>query len=426
MDTQSNPEEYVLVLEDRSKVEKPGDVGTLSVISGIDDEGNVLSVEAKDTNQSAFIRFNKNDSAIASFFKNLMQQFREPTHFGVYRILNQKVEDSVAMLRTMLAERDNPMHKSSLDAMMLRQEDFEPEQKLPAINPSKVDWKSLESIGLSKEKLDRYGYTDDLLNHRKTPLVHIAIPLGDSLFHTEARLALRQDKEGNFGLSVHGIRKEPNLNSPYMGHTFSDEEREALKTTGNLGKVIELKPKEGEAFKAYVSIDPLTNELVALKSERISVPREINGVRLSDEQFEKLSNGEAVRVEGMTAKSGKVYDATLQINAEKKGIAFKFDNDGQNQKQSEERKYGVPTSIAGVQLTEKQQKSLSEGKTLFVQNMTNRKQQTTFNSYIRYNKDKGKYEFVRQKQEQGADQKQAEKASQTQTDKPSKKRGPKM
>lgn len=32
--------------DDSSKVEKPGDVGTLSVISGIDDEGNVLSVEA--------------------------------------------------------------------------------------------------------------------------------------------------------------------------------------------------------------------------------------------------------------------------------------------------------------------------------------------------------------------------------------------
>lgn len=422
MDTQSNPEEYVLVLEDRSKVEKPSDVGELSIISGLDDEGNVLSVEAKDKNQSAFIKFNKNDSAIGNFLKNLVQQFREPTHFKVYRLLNEKVESSVALLRTMLSERDNPLHKSSLDAMILKQEDFEPAQKLPAIDPSEVDWDSLKLVGLSKEKLDKYGYTEGLLNHRKTPLIHISVPLGDGFIHTEARLALRQDKEGNFGLSVHGIRKEPNLNNPYMGHTFSDEEREALKTTGNLGKVIELSTKEGEAFKAYVSIDPLTNELVALKSDRVEIPREIKGVRLSDEQFEKLSNGEAVKVEGMTSKYGTVYDATLQVNAEKKGIVFKFDDERQRQEQRAGWKYGVPPSIAGVPLSEKQQKALSEGKILYIQNMTNRKQQTTFNSYVRYSKDKGKYEFVRQKQEQKVEHSEKK----TQSEKSSQKRGPKM
>ena len=61
-----------------------------------------------------------------------------------------------------------------------------------------------------------------------------------------------------------------------------------------------------------------------MRADRVSIPQEIKGVTLSDQQYKDLVEGKAVKVEGMTAKSGKSFDATLQVNAEKKGIEFIF------------------------------------------------------------------------------------------------------
>ena len=139
------------------------------------------------------------------------------------------------------------------------------------------------------------------------------------------KLAFRTDDSGNIGLAIHPLRKEPQLDFPYMGYKFSPEEKEALLTTGNLGKTIEVVPKNAEPFSAYVSIDPQTNEIIALRADRVNIPKEIKGVTLSDAQYKDLVEGKAVKVEGMTAKSGKTFDATLQVNADRKGIEFIFD-----------------------------------------------------------------------------------------------------
>ncbi len=61
-----------------------------------------------------------------------------------------------------------------------------------------------------------------------------------------------------------------------------------------------------------------------MRADRVSIPQEIKGVTLYDQQYKDLVEGKAVKVEGMTAKSGKSFDATLQVNAEKKGIVFIF------------------------------------------------------------------------------------------------------
>lgn len=58
----------------------------------------------------------------------------------------------------------------------------------------------------------------------------------------------------------------------------------------------------------------------------MSILKDIKGVTLSEQQYNDLVEGKAVKVEGMTAKSDKTFDATLQVNAEKKGIEFIFDN----------------------------------------------------------------------------------------------------
>ncbi|EEX17129.1 DUF4099 domain-containing protein [Prevotella veroralis] len=405
MESNSN-DNYVLVLEDRTEVKNANETGKLSVVSGIDDKGKLQTTEAKDVHQAAFLKFNNKDGLLKNFMTNFLKQFNEPTRFGLYKVVANNVEQGVASLHTMLQNREKPENKQQLADSQVRFDDFLPKQKnATAIDESKIDWKQLDNLGLTRERLEQSGELAKMLNWQKSNLVTIAIPMGDTTIYTDARLAFRTDGEGNIGLAVHPLRKEPQLDFPYMGHKFSPEEKEQLLATGNLGKTIEITPKNGEPFAAYVSIDPQTNELIALRADRVNIPREIKGITLSDAQYKSLVEGKAVKVESMTAKSGKTFNAVLQVNAEKKGIEFIFDNNrGFKEHQQQTLQQGVPHKLCGLELSDKQREALDSGRTLYLKNMVD-KQGQPFNAYVRMDKEQNRPRFYKwnpdKKQETG-------------------------
>ena len=404
----NNNDNYVLVLEDRTEVKNEKEVGKLSVISSVDDKGNLKTTEAAAANQAAFLKFNNKDGLLKNFMTNFLKQFNNPTHFGLYKVLADNVEQGVDNLRTMLQSREKTESKQQLAEMGIPFEDYLPRQKnATAIDESKIDWKQLDDLGLSRERLEQSGELEKLLNWQKSNLLTIAVPIGDTTIYTEARLAFRTDDSGNIGLAIHPLRKEPQLDFPYMGYKFSPEEKEALLTTGNLGKTIDVTPKNGEPFAAYVSIDPQTNEIIALRADRVNIPKEIKGVSLSDVQYKELVEGKAVKVEGMTAKSGKTFDATLQVNAERKGIEFIFGDNKSLRERQEHRQtqqQGVPHKLCGLELSDKQREALDSGRTLYLKNMVD-KQGQPFNAYVRMDKEQNRPRFYKwnpdKKQETG-------------------------
>lgn len=400
MEANSN-DNYVLVLEDRTEVKNQQEAGKLSVVSGIDDKGKLKTTEPLEANQAAFLKFNSKDGLLKNFMTNFLKQFNNPSHFGLYKVLASNVEQGVDNLRTLLQSRETPESKQQLAEVGVPFEDYLPQQKKStAIDADTVDWKMLDNLGLSRDRLEQSGELEKMLNWQKSNLVTIAIPIGDTTIYTEARLAFRTDNEGNIGLAIHAMRKEPQLDYPYMGYKFSPEEKEQLLATGNLGKTIEVTPKSGEPFAAYVSIDPQTNELVALRADRVNIPKEIKGVTLSDEQFKELVEGKAVKVEGMTAKSGKSFDATLQVNAEKKGIEFIFGDskslkERQDQQQQQGRQQGkAPHKFCGLELSDKQREALDGGRTLYLKNMID-KGGNSFNAYVRMDKEQNRPRFYK-------------------------------
>jgi hypothetical protein len=131
---------------------------------------------------------------------NFLKQFNEPSRFGLYKVVANNVEQGVASLHTMLQNREKPENKQQLAESQVRFDDFLPKQKNAAIDESKIDWKQLDTLGLTRERLEQSGELVKMLGWQKSNLVTIAIPMGDTTIYTDARLAFRTDENGNIGL----------------------------------------------------------------------------------------------------------------------------------------------------------------------------------------------------------------------------------
>ena len=127
----------------------------------------------------------------------------------------------------------------------------------------------------------------------------------------------------------------------------------------------------------------------------MNIPKEIKGVTLSDAQYKDLVEGKAVKVEGMTAKSGKTFNATLQVNAERKGIEFIFDgNRGFKERRQQTQQQGAPRKLCGLELSDKQREALDSGRTLYLKNMVD-KEGNSFNAYVRMDKEQNRPRFYK-------------------------------
>ena len=130
--------------------------------------------------------------------------------------------------------------------------------------------------------------------------------------------------------------------------------------------------------------DKLTNEVVAMRAENAFIPREIKGVKLTDQDINDLREGKKVFIEGMISNNGKEFDAHIQVNAERRGIEYIFENDKLFNRQS----------LGGVELTKQQVEDLNAGKAIFVEGME-RKDGEVFSSYVKLDEATGRPAYTR-------------------------------
>ena len=386
----------------------------LQAVSEINKDGRFKTVPADKEHQNSFLKIDRYANLFENFLKNFWSQLKDPTRFGILTVkedtldipeVRQAVEDMAAGKQTKAVEEFLkkyeivPRDKENQSINQKNQEEMakknettqqavqEGGQQQPKYryNESMINWEELKNFGLSREYLQERGLLDQMLRGYKTnQVVPISMNFGSAVLRTDARLSFQQTAGGQIALGIHGIRQKPELDRPYFGHIFSEEDKKNLLETGNMGRVVELKGRNGEYIPSFVSIDKLTNEVVAMRAENAFIPREIKGVQLTEQEQNDLREGKKVFIEGMISNSGKEFDAHIQINAERRGVEFIFENDKLFNRQS----------LGRVELTKQQIEDLNMGKAIFVEGME-RKDGEIFSSYVKLDEATGRPAYTR-------------------------------
>lgn len=399
----------------------------IQAVKGIDKNGKLETVEPDKKNNSAFMRVDKNGDIFSNFFSNFWRQLKDPTRFSFFKVPTNLAVDAADKMQKHLATPTkegeqlikkyevNPEHKQEQQQQNHQQENNnkmettqttqaapETPQTAPQKNeyrykPEQIDWETMSNLGLNKERLEKMNLLDPLLKGYKTnELVPISLNLGTAVTRMDARLSLQPGQNGEVVMAIHGIRKEPQLNMPFFGHEFTKEDKENLLKTGNMGRVVDLtNTKTNETIPSIISIDRLTNELVALKTERMKIPDELKGVKLDEQQKQTLMEGKPLLVEGMTSKKGQPFDATVQYNADKRSIEFLFDrsnNNAQTQSQNNGEAQEAPRKVRGKELSDEQYQKFKEGQTIYVTDLVD-KQGKEYKGYLTFDKETGKTGF---------------------------------
>ncbi|WP_279088969.1 DUF4099 domain-containing protein [Alistipes putredinis] len=439
---QKKKEQDVLVVRD----EQTGEIG---VVAGLKRDGTPNMKAAKPEHAQDFLRFDRHGDVLDNFFANFFRQCTNPKRFAFYRVTAEGIENVLAVMKEMLKKPDEyrdvlaahrvdtikyeqqaeQMRQETPDAAEKRQEpDSESQtaetgqqqtepQQTPAdegykpIDDSRLDRAEVaERWGIDLAALEQSGDLERMRNYGKSRLIDCNPEIGGIRVPMQARLSLRENPDGTVSLVPHPIRRAPNLDE-YLNVKFTPEDQENLKKTGNLGRVVEVAdPATGELLPSFVSIDRITNETVSVPVRDINIPQEVLGAVLDDKQQAALARGEGVYVEGMTSKNnGKVFNATIQINADRRGLDFHFGERKQRQrqeqtagveKQEKPRKLRIGSTLLQRPVTDEIKKGWEQNKWVYMEGLIDRKGKP-FNAYVRPNHERGKYDFSRKRPEEG-------------------------
>lgn len=385
---------------------------TVDLVNGVDKDGNLIKANPQNKNSNPFIRVDRGGDIFSNFFSNFISQLKNPTDFSFFKISELGALQTAKQLQNYV-DKASPKEMENLKGYEItieyltqknqnkmatktsETENYEGQNY--KYQPEQIDWQIMAKFGLNQEKLTKLNVMDRLLRGFKTnKLVPITIQLGNATSKMDVRLSLQTNDTGQVLINLHGIRKEPDFKMKFLGHEFSEQDKDNLRNTGNMGRVVDLvNPKTDEIIPSIISKDRLTNELVALNVSYMKIPDEIKGVKLNEEQKQVLSEGKPLYLEGMTSSKGEPFDATVQYNAEKRYVEFLFDP-AKKLSQNETKQRTVSEEpekmFRGKELTNQQFDQLKEGKSVYLSGLTDQKG-NTYNGYVTFNKDQGTTDF---------------------------------
>lgn len=398
-------------------------------------------------NLADFMKLDKNSSILEEFFRNFSRQYKQPTDFRFYHVPTALL-DTLDVFTDMLKKPDD--NKDFISQYEVNPEDYtkQQQQEQQTIQPdapqqpsvpeeasgqavvveqrvdeqkqtaqafgleNRINWEQLARLGITRKSLEQSGDLTTILSGNKSGLITVSTEVEGISITTQGRIHFQEGKDGKLDLKIDCYRQKPALDLPFYGVLLDKEVKDSILATGNAGHPVNLPLDGNEPRPCLVSLDKVTNNLVAVPVDDILIPMEIKDVTLSPEQHRQLSEGRKVLVEGMTSKWGSKFDAYMQYDVAQETFSYNFDGLDRNrykkqanqQKEKTEplqgneqtinNKFFIPKKLLGKELTPEQQEKFGKLETIYVTGMTDKKGQP-FNSYVRMNPHLGKVDFFK-------------------------------
>ncbi|KAA6311554.1 hypothetical protein EZS27_037340, partial [termite gut metagenome] len=307
-----------------------GEDGKMKAIVGEGADGKLKTVDPTKENADSFLKIDTRSNALENFFKKFSEQFKHPSHTGIYAVSDKAVDKMAAFLDKIV---NIDAGDKVLDPYRVtpRGKMQEPSQgKYQPLDLNKLDWKEADKLGLSGESLQdalkamSYG-------HKSPGLIKVRMEIDGKELQTKARLSLEQQPDGSIKIQTHPCQEKPDFEKPFMCIQFTEADQKQFQQTGHGGHIFELEMTPGgEKIPALVSLDKLTNRFEAVPLSQIQISKVLKGVELSDKQQEGLKSGQGVLVENMDKKqrpgeeSGGKITRIVQYNAVNKNFDFLF------------------------------------------------------------------------------------------------------
>lgn len=341
--------------------------------------------------QNEFLRIGHNADpldVVITTLKNFYSQTRRPSLLNLYLLPLKTLEKGISLLEEYIDNYYNNQKNRIMEKEQKQNGESIPENNTDRkyrFMPSQVNWGQVNELGITKEYLQQKGLLDQMLQGRKTSqLIPISIRQGGASITTDAKLSLRQEQDGSISLRIHGVKKEPELDRPYFGHVFSVEDKQSLRETGHMGRVVDLYDRANGVHPSFISIDPLTKEISSVRAKGVFIPEEVSGVNLTEQERQDIRDGKEIFIEGMIAKSGKEFDAYLRVDANERRVTYRFEDGLANVRK-----------IGGVELSDLQREDLQQGRAILVEGMVNKQTGELRDSYVKAaDPETGKLQFT--------------------------------
>lgn len=378
METKNEDQEVVLVQQK--------DQSELKVLGNPKKDGTDPNLkDPKQKNQEEFMRIDKNGNALENFFTNFYRQLKNPTDFNFYRAPLEAIENTANTFKELLKDINSPFSRATIANAKIDPETYLNKPR-KGLEPTRINWDELKEMGISLEYLQSSGNLDSLLKWQKSKgLIPINVKVGNEIKQTQARLQFREDNVGGIKLNVSLVRKSPDLDNPFYGIRFTEDDKLNFERTGSAGRVIDIKSGQ-ETIPVLVSIDELTNNLVVARVDKIKIPDDYKGVTLNDIQKEALKNGEEVHIKDMTSMKGSKFDAIVQYNAEKNGLTLQGNA-------NLPEKFVIGNTFMRAEINKKQQENLKSGYSVYIENMYSDKTKKYFSSWLTVNPETNRPKF---------------------------------
>lgn len=227
---------------------------TINAVKGIDENGELQIVPAKQEHNNDFLKVDKQGNALENFLKNFFSQLKDSTRFSFFKVPPEQAEQKTKVIQENI-KNPTSIGNEMLDKIRIEEkykkvehpkestvQEQKPDTNKYFIDPSKIDWNSLKNLGIINEQLEKSKAIEPMLRgYKLVSTFPIEANFGSMVMKTDARLSFRPDCRGNIVLAIHGIRKQPELDRSFFGHQFTDEDKKNLQETGNIGRVVNIK-----------------------------------------------------------------------------------------------------------------------------------------------------------------------------------------